>query len=401
VTGRTGPGSPTGPPGLRLAAIEVGLFILLLGVPDGILGVLWPSMRRDYGRPVGDLGLLALAGTIPYLVASASAGRSVRRVGFGALMVAALVLGAGALGTWALAPSWVLVVAAVAVFGLSRGAADAGVNAYASEHEGVRRLGLLHAAYGIGAAAAPVLATAVLADGGGWRLSLGAVAAAAAILAAFGVRARRAWALPGAGRRGSTGDAAPVSDFRAAGIAAMLVMFALYTAVEGSTGAWAFTVSTEGRGLGRGPAGLALASYWGALTGGRLVLAAVGGRVARGRILTAGALLAVVALTWFWRDPGGTGVVALPLAGLALGPMFPVLISLVPDRVDAARAAHVVGWCVAAAAVGGPLYTALAGAVADAHGTNAIPPLLVAGSIGLLGAHAALTVAARSLAPAA
>lgn len=395
---RRPPAAAEGRSGRRPVVIEVGLFVVLLGVPDGILGVLWPSMRRDYGRPVGDLGLLALAGTIPYLVASASAGPTVRRVGFGTLVVIAAAVGAAALGTWALAPAWALVVTAAAVFGLSRGAVDAGVNAYASEHEGVRRLGLLHASYGIGATAAPVLAAAVLAAGAGWRLSLGAVAVAASGLAALGFGARRAWTPShqgDGGRRTRAGRQMP--GLGAAGIAATLVMFGLYTAVEGSTGAWAFTISTEGRGLGRGLAGVVVASYWGTLTVGRLLLAAVGGRVGRGRVLTAGVVLGVVGLTWFWVDPGGTGVVALPVTGLALGPLFPVLISLVPDRVGPDRAAHVIGWCVAAAAIGGPLFTALAGAVADAHGTTAIPALLVAGSVALLGAHAALTLAARSI----
>jgi hypothetical protein len=36
---------------------------VVLGLPDGILGTAWPSMRATFGAPVGDLGLILLLGT--------------------------------------------------------------------------------------------------------------------------------------------------------------------------------------------------------------------------------------------------------------------------------------------------------------------------------------------------
>jgi hypothetical protein len=62
-------------------------------------------------------------------------------------------------------------VACAVLFGLSAGAVDAALNAYAARHFGVRQVNLMHAAYGIGAATSPLIVTAVI--GMGKELALG------------------------------------------------------------------------------------------------------------------------------------------------------------------------------------------------------------------------------------
>ena len=59
----------------RAAAAVVGLQIALfvvLGLPDGALGVAWPSMRGGFGRPLGDLGVVLALNTTGYLAGSTS-----------------------------------------------------------------------------------------------------------------------------------------------------------------------------------------------------------------------------------------------------------------------------------------------------------------------------------------
>ena len=58
----------------RRAAPALVILALLgfigLGLPEGALGVVWPSMRATFGRPVSELGVLLAAFTAGYLVAS-------------------------------------------------------------------------------------------------------------------------------------------------------------------------------------------------------------------------------------------------------------------------------------------------------------------------------------------
>jgi hypothetical protein len=50
-----------------------------LGLPDGALGVAWPSMRRDFGRPVSGLAVLLLLMMAGHLVAGVGSGPAAAR----------------------------------------------------------------------------------------------------------------------------------------------------------------------------------------------------------------------------------------------------------------------------------------------------------------------------------
>lgn len=44
--------------------VAVVIAFVVLGLPDGGLGVAWPSMRGDFDRPLGDLGWIVVALTV-------------------------------------------------------------------------------------------------------------------------------------------------------------------------------------------------------------------------------------------------------------------------------------------------------------------------------------------------
>ena len=55
------------------------------------------------------------------------------------------------------------------MFGLSAGAIEAALNAYAVHHFGPRRINLMHPAHGVGAVTSPLIVTAVINAGNSWR----------------------------------------------------------------------------------------------------------------------------------------------------------------------------------------------------------------------------------------
>ena len=52
---------------------------------------------------------------------------------------------------------------------------------------------------------------------------------------------------------------------------AQVLLFLVYTGTEVTAGQWLFSLLTESRGFAAGTAGAAVATYWGALTVGRVV----------------------------------------------------------------------------------------------------------------------------------
>lgn len=67
--------------GLGVALLAF-LAYVSLGLPDGLLGVAWPSMRRDFSLPFDSLGALFVTTTIGYLLSSFFAGRLTARFGW-------------------------------------------------------------------------------------------------------------------------------------------------------------------------------------------------------------------------------------------------------------------------------------------------------------------------------
>jgi fucose permease len=350
-----------------------------VGLFDGAVGVLWPSMRATFSQPLAALGVVLLSYTGGYFCTSLAGGWLLERVGTGRALVGVALSAIAGASTFALAPVWPLVFVGGALLGASGGAADLTLNHELAQHHGVRALGFLHAAWGLGAAIGPVLVTSIIAGGRTWRLALVPIVVAQLVLLLAYVIVRDDWhAVPR--RVDQPVDAAPF-DLVALGLA--VALFAVYVGVEAGTGAWGFTLLTEGRGVGDRAAGVWMASYWLALTGGRLVLGVVGDRWSPDTVLRAAALVSIVSAAWLSADPLGAGALGLAPLGFGLAPVFPVLIAVTPERLGAHRAARAIGLQIAASSVGGVAIPAAMGVGAQAIGTWALAPMILVSALAL------------------
>lgn len=194
--------------GPRLIVALAFIAFISLGLPDGVLGVAWPSVRGTFDRPLSHLGVLLAAGTGAYLVSSFLGGQFVRAVGVGKLLLASSLMVGVALAGMSLAPRWPAMVVFAAFGGLGGGAIDAGINTFAASRFSPRVVNWLHACWGIGATTGPVLMTAVLARGLSWRVGYEVLAVILALLSLLFLFTLRLWTIaPGQrGRRGRADD---------------------------------------------------------------------------------------------------------------------------------------------------------------------------------------------------
>ncbi|MGE3272192.1 MAG: sugar MFS transporter, partial [Chloroflexota bacterium] len=174
-----------------LALVFLGF--ISLGLPDGLLGVAFPSIRQTFGVPLDALGAVFLTSVCGYLAASLASGWIVDRIGVALLLaLSALATAIGLLG-YALAPSWWVIVALGLVAGLGAGAIDAGLNSYVALAHTPRLLAWLHACFGIGAATGPGIMMTVLENGQPWRLGYAIVGVAQLALGVCFLVTRRQW----------------------------------------------------------------------------------------------------------------------------------------------------------------------------------------------------------------
>jgi fucose permease len=343
-----------------------------LGVADGILGPAWPAIRHGLGQPVGALGELQALASAGFLVSALLAARLRGRLRAGPYLTAGAAGGALALAFLGVSPWWPGLLAAMLAVGVAAAFVDVGFNAQAALEFGPRRTHALHALYGVGITAAPLVVAAALAAGS-WRLAYAVAAGADAVVAVGIWRARHRFATAPPERwerievrRGGRGA-----------VAVMLAVFFVITGLEAAIGAWAPTLLVDGRGYSRTAAAAWTASFWGAFTLARVALAAAGPRVTAERAVRVGVLVAAVGVALLWANPSGAGTAGLPVAGIGLAGLFPAFVLLTPLRLGPERAASAVGRQLAAATLGVGSVVGLAGLVAQLAGARLVAPYLL------------------------
>lgn len=360
---------------MNLVASIAFLAFIALGLPDGILGVAWPSIRGTFGVPLDALGLLLAVAMTGYILSSFSCGKLLARMGIGALLAGSTLATALSLAAYAVLPSFGTMLVAGFMAGLGAGAVDSAINTYAAIRFRPRILNWLHASYSLGALLGPLIMAAVLGAGLEWRWGYAGVAGAQAGLAAVFAATWRYWELePGAaGKVRHHGQASYRDTLGRGGAWLGMLVFFLYAGLEFSVGQWSFTLLSQGRGLEAGKAALWVSLFWGCFTGGR-VLAGLfpwGDRV--GLLLSlcpAGMVLAAVLILLGRNGPAAAA--GLALMGLACAPVFPILVAITPRRLGARHVANAMGFQVAAATVGQAVVPGLVGVAAARLGLEAI-----------------------------
>ena len=365
-------------PGSRLLIPLAFIAFISLGLPDGVLGVAWPSVRATFGRPLSHLGQLLAAGITGYIVSSFLGGQIVRAVGVGKLLLGSSLMVAVALAGFSLAPAWGVVLASAFLGGLGAGAVDAGINTFAAARFSPRVVNWLHASWGVGATTGPLLMTAVLASHHGWRTGYSVIAAAMALLSFVFLFTLRLWTVgPDDGARGAAATASMGEALRRPVVWAQLGLFFVYCGIESTAGQLLYSLFTESRGVPPHTAGVAVGGYWGALTLGRVVFGQLAATLGPRATLRTGMVLAPLAAALIWWNPtNGVSFAGTALLGFALAPIFPTLISVTPARVGEYFAPQSVGFQVAAANVGIAALPGAVGFAATRHGLEILGPYL-------------------------
>ncbi len=359
-----------------------------LGLPDGLIGVAWPSISVDFGQPLDALGLLVAVFTTGYLTSSFLAGALLRRFTVGTVLAVSTTAAAVALLGYSVAPAWWLLVGFAFLSGLSGGAVDAGLNAYGATHFTPRTLNWLHAFFGVGTTLGPLIVTAVLGGGLGWHWAYVIVGCAQLALAATFFATRGMWQRVreiGTDNRPPVKAAPALETVRRPIVWLGMLTFFCYSGMEIAAAQWSYSLLTLGRGVDESVAGLYVALYWGSLMAGRILFGFVANRLPLVAALRICVLANIAGTVLVWLEPVPLAApVGLMIMGAALAPIFATLISQTPERVGRAHADSAIGFQIAAAGLGGAALTALVGVLARGIDLEVIGAALFAIALGLM-----------------
>lgn len=365
----------------------VALAFAALGLPDGALGVAWPSVRRDFGLPVSGLGSLLLVMMAGHLVASLGSGPAAARLGSGRLLLwSNLAYAASAFG-FAFAPGWWPLLAAGLLAGAGAGLIDAGLNSYAAARVSPAVLTLLHACFGAGATVGPMVLSRVLAAGRSWRGGYVVIACALCAMTLGLALSRRILDGGGSPLTGTAPASGPrlLETLGRPGVWLGALLFCLYAGLEATPGRWAYSLLAEARGVAPERAAVAAAAYWGSITVGRLSWGFASRRLAPRTVLRGCLVCAPVGALFVWTGSDGPlAVIGLVFLGLCFAPIFPLLIALTPERVGAGHAGHAIGLQVAAGTLGTGVLPAAIAFVARSTGLEVVGPFLFVAALATL-----------------
>jgi len=376
--------------------LSLGSFVVL-GLPDGMIGTAWPSMRLTFGVPVGDLGLILLIATAGSVLVTAFVGRLIQRMGVPALLAVSGSCAAVAAAGFALAPGLWLVLGVAVLAGAAAGMMDGGLNTAVALSGRQRLLNLLHGAYGIGTAIGPLIVTAAILIGS-WRAAYLVLLVLDLVIAGSWLHQRRrggAVSAPAA-KRAQAAEPHSVAEwsrrrYRWVVVAGMSVFF-VYTGLEVAAGQWEASFCRGHLNLSAAAAGLATFGYWGSLTAVRIGLALPSRPVPPRAVVRWGSALAVMAAAVIWWQPGTAVTVAsFAVLGAALAGIFPALVTLTPIRIGEQRAQHVIAWQVGAAAAGGAGISALIGLLIGTTSLAILGPSLTVLAVLVVGSELILT----------
>jgi len=379
---------------------KIGLVILAyvafiaLGMPDGLLGVAWPSIRTSFSIPLDAIGMLLTALVAGYMISSFLSGPLITRWGVGRVLAASCALtGVGLIG-YTIVPEWWMMALLGVAAGLGAGAIDAGLNTYVAAHFGEGLMQWLHASYGIGVTLGPIIMTIALTTLDSWRVGYRVVGGFQLALAACFVLTLPMWNQ----KDGSAGRDEPkrLTDYKTPMGETLLqpwvwlsaFLFFLYVGAEASLGTWTYSLLIGSRGINPTVAGLWAGSYWATFTIGRMVAGLYAKRAGVNTLVMgglAGALLGVVLLAW--NPSEAANLLAVALIGFAIAPIFPALMSGTSQRVGARYAANTIGMQMAATGLGTAVIPSLMGVMARQVSLEVIPICLVVVYAGLFGVY--------------
>jgi fucose permease len=370
---------------------HIGLILLSfiafisLGLPDGLLGVAWPSIRETFSLRLDALGILLVASTAGYITSSFLSGKLIAKLGVGGTLAASCFLtGAGLIG-YTLVPAWWMLVLLGSVAGLGAGAIDAGLNTYIASHFGEGLMQWLHASFGVGVTLGPLIMTAGLNWFNDWHWGYQNVGVAQIILAGCFLLTIRMWQqtpeLPHEEDKKEmrlTDYNTPIGEtLKRSNVWMSLLMFFIYTGIEVSFGSWTYSLLTLSRNVPTEVAGLWAGSYWATFTLGRILAGLLTRRLGVKNLLVLGQVAAAFGAVLLWWNPFPTAsIIAVSIIGFALAPIFPALVSLTSLRVGNQHAANTIGMQISAAGFGAAVIPGLAGVLAENISLEVIPVYL-------------------------
>ncbi|MEG2676680.1 MAG: MFS transporter, partial [Oscillospiraceae bacterium] len=147
--------------------VIICLAFISLGLPDSLLGAIWPSAQIELGAALSTAGIISTVVCAGTIISSLFSARIINKFKTAPVTIISVLMTAVALVGYSYSPSvlWVFIFAIP--LGLGAGSVDAALNNYVALHYQAKHMSWLHCFWGVGATLGPVIIS--LLSKSGWR----------------------------------------------------------------------------------------------------------------------------------------------------------------------------------------------------------------------------------------
>lgn len=361
---------------LLLALIYVAF--ISLGIPDSLLGSIWPTMHIELGVNISLAGVLSAVVCTGTVVSGLFSARLIARLGTARVTAISITMTAVAMLGIALSSSFWLTVMLCVPMGLGAGAVDAALNNYVAMHFHAKHMNWLHCFWGIGATAGPAIIGAILSATGQWRNGYFAMSAVQCVLAAVVFLSVPLWR----GTEGKNGalEEKSVAPMKLRDVLRLPLAFPVflsllcYCGVEATMNLWGASYLATVRGISNDVAAAWVSTFFFGITLGRLLSGFMSQRLKSVQLIRLGILCSAVGIALLFLPVGSWLLpVSYFIIGLGFAPIYPAMLHETPRTFGSQASQSVMGIEMAFAYVGSTLLPPLLGALTHALGMEIMP----------------------------
>ena len=358
---------------LLLAVIY--LAFISLGLPDSLLGSVWPTIYQEFNVPVSYAGAIFMIISAGTIFSSLQSDRLTKLLGTGKVTAFSVLMTAVALWGFSISSSyWMLVLWAIP-YGLGAGSVDASLNNYVALNYKSHHMSWLHCMWGVGASIGPYIMSFALLNGQTWNMGYRYISLIQVVLTIIIMLSLPLWKkrpviddVDGVQESENKKDKALTLKeiVNIPGAKQVMLMFFCYCALEQTTGLWASSYLVLQHGFD-----LEVATSYGSLffigiTVGRAISGFITMKLNDKQMIYLGQGLILIGIILMCLPLGHqVALIGLVTIGLGCAPIYPCIIHSTPSNFGKDKSQAIIGVQMASAYVGNLLMPPLFGIIAN------------------------------------
>lgn len=357
---------------LLLAVIY--LAFISLGLPDSLLGSVWPTMYQEFNIPVSYAGAIFMIISAGTIFSSLQSDRLTKSFGTGKVTAFSVLMTAIALWGFSISSSYWMLISWAIPYGLGAGSVDASLNNYVALHYKSHHMSWLHCMWGIGASIGPYIMSFALVNGQTWNMGYLYISLIQVALTVIIMLSLPLWKKPfiindiqEVDVGNEKNKALTLKEIvNIPGAKQVMIMFFCYCALEQTAGLWASSYLVLQHGFD-----LEVATSYGSLffigiTVGRAISGFITMKLKDKEMIYLGQGIILIGIIIMCLPLGHqVSLIGLVTIGLGCAPIYPCIIHSTPTNFGKNKSQAVIGVQMASAYVGNLLMPPLFGIIAN------------------------------------